>query len=91
LPKGFECLAFTKGNTDNHATVSDNGQVITIQGHPEFNRDTMRIVIEKRMENGILPKEEALEWLKSLNGLETEDMEDVWVVGKFIDFILSKK
>ncbi len=91
MPGGFKGLAFTKNNTDNQVTVSDNGQVVTIQGHPEFNRDTMRIIIEKRMESGVLPKEDALKWLKSLDGLETEDMEDIWVVGKFIDFILSDK
>lgn len=92
LPKGFKCLAFTKENTENHITVSDNKQVITVQGHPEFNRGTMRIVIEKRMESGILPKEQATQWLKTLDDLKTnEDMEDVWLVEKFIDFTFSEK
>lgn len=52
----------------------------------------MRIVIENRMESGILPKEQAMQWLKTLDDLKTnEDMEDVWLVEKFIDFSLSSK
>jgi hypothetical protein len=82
-------LAFTKGHTENHATISDNRQCITVQGHPEFNRDTMRIVIEKRMEAGILPKDLALNWLNTLDTVGPQ-MEDVWLVEKFIDFIVNK-
>ncbi|KAG2212705.1 hypothetical protein INT47_000682 [Mucor saturninus] len=89
LPEGFKCLAFTKDNTDNHATVSDNRQCITIQGHPEFNRDTMKIVITKRTESGVLPEELSSKCLSTLAKIGPE-MEDVWLVEKFLDFILNK-
>lgn len=85
LPKGFVCLASTE-NTANHATVSENGQCITVQGHPEFNRDTMKIIIEKRTESGVLQKEQSAQWLNKLQS-EGPEMEDVWLVEKFIEFI----
>ncbi|KAI8095839.1 class I glutamine amidotransferase-like protein [Thamnidium elegans] len=86
LPKGFVCLASTE-NTANHATVSENGQCITVQGHPEFNRDTMKIIIEKRTESGVLQKEQSAQWLNRLKS-EGPEMEDVWLVEKFIEFII---
>lgn len=89
MPEGFKCLAFTKDNTHNHATVSDNRQCITIQGHPEFNRDTMKIVITKRTESVVLPEELSSKCLSTLAKIGPE-MEDVWLVEKFLDFILNK-
>lgn len=49
----------------------------------------MRIVIEKRTESGILPKDQATQWLNTLDTVSME-MEDVWLVEKFLDFIINK-
>lgn len=82
-------MASTKESTENHATVSDNNQCITIQGHPEFNRDTMKIIITKRTETGVLPEELSSKWLSTLDKVGPE-MEDVWLVEKILDFIVNK-
>ncbi|KAG1099208.1 hypothetical protein G6F39_004843 [Rhizopus arrhizus] len=81
LPDGFQTLAFTENNTPHHATVSDDRQCITVQGHPELNKDAVKIMVEKRKEAGIVPAQiadKALESLK-MNGL---NMEDVWLSEK---------
>ncbi|EIE78809.1 hypothetical protein RO3G_03514 [Rhizopus delemar RA 99-880] len=88
LPDGFQTLAFTENNTPHHATVSDDRQCITVQGHPELNKDAVKIMVEKRKEAGIVPAQvadKALEALK-LNGL---NMEDVWLCKKFLQFIIT--
>ncbi|KAI8636319.1 class I glutamine amidotransferase-like protein [Parasitella parasitica] len=86
LPIGYRSLAFTEGNTPNHVTVSDNGQCLTIQGHPEFSRDTMRTMLTVRRDTGVLQKDVANNALKILEDAPPE-MADVWFAEKALDFI----
>lgn len=70
--------------------ISDDKQCITVQGHPEFNKDTVKIMIEKRKELGIVSLEvadKALETLKT-HGL---NMEDIWLCEKFLQFVLCNQ
>ncbi|PHZ08235.1 class I glutamine amidotransferase-like protein [Rhizopus microsporus ATCC 52813] len=90
LPPGFRCLAFTEHNTPHHSMISNDRQCITVQGHPEFNKDTVKIMIEKRKELGIVPLEvadKALETLKT-HGL---NMEDIWLCEEFLQFVVSNQ
>ncbi|GAA5817851.1 hypothetical protein MFLAVUS_011411 [Mucor flavus] len=89
LPKGFKTLAFTEHSTPTHIVVSDNLQCLSIQGHPEFSRDTMIDMIKIRIENGALEKHLAEAALESLENAYPE-MEDVWFAEKVLDFILNK-
>lgn len=89
LPKGFKTLAFTEHSTPNHIVVSENLQSLSIQGHPEFNRDTMIDMIKVRIKNGALDKHLAEAALESLENAYPE-MEDVWFAEKVLDFILNK-
>ncbi|KAI8879684.1 class I glutamine amidotransferase-like protein [Backusella circina FSU 941] len=88
LPPGFQNLAFTPNNTAHQATVSDDRQCITIQGHPEFNRDTVTIMIESRKALGIIPPDVADQSLAILKEAD-EAMDDVWLVEKFIELVLN--
>lgn len=49
----------------------------------------MKIVIAKRTESGVLPKDLSSKWLDTLDKVGPE-MEDVWLVEKFLDFIVNK-
>lgn len=69
--------------------VSDDGQCITIQGHPEFNRDTVRILINLRADAGVISRELADKELEKLEQAGP-DMEDTWLVRHFLDFIQGK-
>ncbi|KAI8992622.1 class I glutamine amidotransferase-like protein [Pilobolus umbonatus] len=86
LPADFKSWAFTD-NTPNHATVSDDSQCITIQGHPEFNKDIMRKMIMKRIENGILTEEYGKACLDNLDKNNITRMDDVWITDRFIEFL----
>ncbi|ORX54397.1 class I glutamine amidotransferase-like protein [Hesseltinella vesiculosa] len=88
LPAGFHSLATTAPHTPIHALISDNGQCLTIQGHPEFNRDTVRILLGLRAEAGVIAKDFAQEQINKLDQ-EGPDMEDVWLVQHFLDFLLG--
>lgn len=89
VPKGFKTLAFTKGNTPNQITVSENGQCITIQGHPEFERETITTMITVRRDTGVLETDFANRCLEILKS-EPLEMEDVWFTEKVLDFVLEK-
>lgn len=89
LPKGFKSLAYTEDSTPTHIVVSENGQCLSIQGHPEFSRDTMRDMIKIRMDNGALEHRLAQRALETLEDASPE-MEDVWFAEKVLDFILDK-
>jgi GMP synthase-like glutamine amidotransferase len=89
VPKGFKNLAFTEGNTPNHITVSENGQCITIQGHPEFEKETITTMITVRKITGILEKDFANRCLETLAS-EPLEMEDVWFTERVLDFILGQ-
>ncbi|CAO3587444.1 unnamed protein product [Absidia cylindrospora] len=86
LPPGFQCLATTAPHTPIHAMASNDGQCITIQGHPEFNRDTVRILINLRADAGVISRDLADKELTKLDNAGP-DMEDLWLVRHFLDFI----
>lgn len=89
VPKGFKTLAFTEGNTPHHITVSENGQCITIQGHPEFEKETIATMIAVRRNTGVLETDYANRCLEILES-EPLEMEDVWFIEKVLDFVLEK-
>ncbi|KAI8066900.1 class I glutamine amidotransferase-like protein [Gongronella butleri] len=88
LPAGFHSLATTAPHTPVHSLVSDDGQCLTIQGHPEFNRDTVRILLGLRADAGVIPREFAQREIDRLDTVST-DMDDLWLVQHFIDFLLG--
>jgi GMP synthase (glutamine-hydrolysing) len=87
LPKGFKTLAFTEENTPNQITVSENKQCMTVQGHPEFNRDTVTSLIHITNELGLFKDGFAKQCLDTLK--HEPDMDDVWLTERIIDFILD--
>lgn len=88
LPKGFKTLAFSKDHTPNQIVVSENGQCITVQGHPEFNRGTIVSLIHVTRENETLTREFAESRLEILNNAPLK-IQDVWLTEKIIDFVLA--
>ncbi|CAO3621239.1 unnamed protein product [Mucor hiemalis] len=74
LPKGFKTLASTH-HSPNQIVVSENGQCISVQGHPEFDRDLMRTMIKTRMDNGALDEDLSKRCLEQLASV-SEEMED---------------
>lgn len=88
LADGFTTLGYTNNNTANQITVSKDGQCITIQGHPEFSRNTMKTMIQRRKETGILPGPFADTCLDLIES-SPPDMESVWFVEKVLDFVQS--
>ncbi|KAL0090452.1 class I glutamine amidotransferase-like protein [Phycomyces blakesleeanus] len=89
LPSGFKTLATTAPHTPIHSMLSDDKQCISIQGHPEFNRDTVRILIEARIESGVLTKEVGEKFLENLSNAGSE-VEDIWLTKQFIQFLQGK-
>ncbi|KAI8394324.1 class I glutamine amidotransferase-like protein [Radiomyces spectabilis] len=89
LPDGFHSLATTAPHTAIHALVSDDNQCLTIQGHPEYKRGAVEMLLKIRQEAGILTKEFAEEQLEKLR-TEGPEMEDIWLIQRFIDFLLGK-
>ncbi|KAI9028999.1 class I glutamine amidotransferase-like protein [Phycomyces nitens] len=89
LPAGFKNLATTSPHTPIHSMISEDKQCISIQGHPEFNRDTVRILIEARIESGVLTKEEGNKFLENLSNASLE-IEDIWLTKHFIRFLQGK-
>lgn len=76
-------------HSPNQITISENGQCISIQGHPEFDRDLMRKMIKTRMDNGALDKELSKKCLEQLESV-SEEMEDVWFAERVLDFVKDK-
>ncbi|KAI9307966.1 class I glutamine amidotransferase-like protein [Cunninghamella echinulata] len=88
LPAGYQVLAST-AHTPIHSFLSADGQCITIQGHPEYNRDTVRMFLQFRRDAGIISREFAEKALAKLDSVGPE-MEDVWLVCYFLDFLQGK-
>ncbi|KAI8048323.1 class I glutamine amidotransferase-like protein [Gilbertella persicaria] len=88
LPENYKTLGYTERNTPHHLTTSNNRQCLTIQGHPEFSRETMRTMIVARKATGVLKPEEADKFLHVLDNALPE-MEDIWFAEKVLDFIMD--
>ena len=71
LPPGAQLLSRSP-KTPVEAYAIDS-QVLCIQGHPEFNNDIVRKIVETRMEAGSLPKDIGERALESLSGLPDHD------------------
>lgn len=69
--------------------VCENGQCISVQGHPEFDRDLMRRMIKTRMAHGALDKDLSERCLKQLASV-SEEMEDVWLAEKILKFVVDE-
>lgn len=89
LPAEFHSLATTAPHTPIHALVSDDNQCISIQGHPEYRRDAVRILLRLRRDAGIVPKDYADKQLEKLGKESDSQDDDVWIVGRFVDFLLG--
>lgn len=82
-------MATTAPHTPFHALVSDDNQCITIQGHPEFLRGFVKILLTIRRDAGIVPKHYANEQLERLDTVPDNRDDSLWFVGRVIDFILG--
>jgi hypothetical protein len=67
--------------------VSDDNRVISVQGHPEFRAEVVELLLEKRLEAGILKQDFVQESLKKLY---TKPIDDLWIVQHFISFLLGE-
>ncbi|CAO3567794.1 unnamed protein product [Mortierella alpina] len=56
VPQGFTLLAST-AHTMNQSMISDDGKIVTLQGHPEFTGPIMKEFIQFRTANGTFSKE----------------------------------
>ena len=54
-PSGVEQLAYTKGCNVQGMYIAK--KLITVQGHPEFNEEIVREILEKRHELGVFDDE----------------------------------
>lgn len=89
-PPNFHSLATTAPHTPVHGLLSDDYQCITVQGHPEYKRDAVRILLKLRRDAGIVPREYADQQLARLDKEDESDSDDVWLVERFIDFLLGR-
>lgn len=80
-------MATTAPHTPVQAMVSDDNRVISVQGHPEFRAEVVELLLEKRLEAGILKQDFVQEALKKLY---TKPIDDLWIVQHFISFLLGK-
>ncbi|KAI9258506.1 class I glutamine amidotransferase-like protein [Sporodiniella umbellata] len=86
LPKGFKALAYTD-NTPHQIMISQEHRCISVQGHPEFSKETSRIMLERKSAQGVYPKDLAKRALEKLEAPEL-CMDDVWLSAKFLEFVL---
>lgn len=89
LPPNFHNLATTAPHTPFHGFVSDDYQCITIQGHPEYVRGFVKTVLTIRRDAGIVPKDYANEQLERLDSVPDNTEDNLWLVGRMIDFVLG--
>ncbi|KAI7903510.1 class I glutamine amidotransferase-like protein [Cokeromyces recurvatus] len=89
VPEGYKTLGYTKDRTPVQISVSENKQCICIQGHPEYSRVAMMILIKARMKAGVIEKDLAEKVLYELEN-SYKDVDDVWFTEKVLDFILNK-
>ncbi|RUP39402.1 class I glutamine amidotransferase-like protein [Jimgerdemannia flammicorona] len=87
LPPNFHLLATTAPHTPVQATLSANGQVLTVQGHPEFPAGFVEELLRIRMAKGIVTEEL---FSQSLRTLYREGVDDVWIAGKMIEFLSGR-
>ncbi|KAI9484082.1 MAG: class I glutamine amidotransferase-like protein [Benjaminiella poitrasii] len=89
VPDSYRTLGFSKDNTPVQISASENKQCISIQGHPEYSRDTMMTLIRARMKQGTFEKDFAE---KALDTLENayKDVDDVWFCERMLEFVLNK-
>lgn len=87
VPDDFICLASTAPHTPVQLMVSKDNRVISVQGHPEFPAEVVGILLNVRLGKGILEKDFVQD---ALGKLYTNPIDDIWLVGHFIDFLLGK-
>ncbi|KAF9436055.1 hypothetical protein BGZ76_004934 [Entomortierella beljakovae] len=66
VPDNFTLLAST-AHTPNQSMISDDKQIVTLQGHPEFTGTIMREIIKFRTANGIFSQELSEAALKTID------------------------
>ncbi|KAI7864420.1 class I glutamine amidotransferase-like protein [Spinellus fusiger] len=86
LPPGFVNLGKTASHTPIHSMISVDNQCITIQGHPEYTRDTTRLMLSKRIEMGVISAEQGAQLLHDLDTADPH-ADNLWLVDQFIKFL----
>ncbi|KAG0172378.1 hypothetical protein DFQ28_004756 [Apophysomyces sp. BC1034] len=86
LPPGFRRLGTTDPHTHVQLTASEDGQILTSQGHPELNHNIIEILMTSRCEEGILSEEFTNERLEKLKNNPAEEMGTIWMIKNFIKF-----
>ena len=68
--------------------VSDNGQILTIQAHPEFESPYVKALLLRRQRLGILTDKFVQERLPSFED-QTVSVDSIWFGAKILDFIFG--
>ncbi|KAF8938364.1 hypothetical protein BGZ58_001040 [Dissophora ornata] len=82
VPEGFKLLASTE-HTTNQSMISDDGRIISTQGHPELTGPIMKEFIKFRVANGTFNKDFAETTLKVVDN----PLDSVKVAARLIQFI----
>lgn len=85
VPAGFTLLAST-AHTMNQSMISEDGRILTLQGHPEFTGPIMREFIKHRTATGTFNKELSEASMKVVDN----PLDRVRVAARIVDFVLTK-
>ncbi|KAG0371153.1 hypothetical protein BGX24_001824 [Mortierella sp. AD032] len=82
VPSGFTLLAST-AHTTNQSMISEDGRIVTLQGHPEFTGPIMREFIKVRTANGTFNKELSEASMKVVDN----PLDRATVAARIVDFV----
>jgi hypothetical protein len=85
LPEDFTLLASTM-HTTNQSMISNDHQIVSVQGHPEFTGEIMKKYIEVRTANGTFSKELS----EASSKLVDEPLDRAKIAGRILQFAASK-
>ncbi|KAK3814296.1 MAG: class I glutamine amidotransferase-like protein [Benniella sp.] len=85
LPEGFTLLASTE-HTANQSMISNDHQIVSVQGHPEFTGEIMKKYIEIRTANGTFSKELS----EASSKLVDEPLDRAKIAGRILQFAATK-
>ncbi|KAF9101494.1 hypothetical protein BGX29_005539 [Mortierella sp. GBA35] len=85
VPAGFTLLAST-AHTTNQSMISEDGRIVTLQGHPEFTGPIMRAFINVRTANGTFNKELSEASMKVVDN----PLDRASIAARIVDFVRNK-
>ncbi|KAG0057607.1 60S ribosomal protein L16B [Gryganskiella cystojenkinii] len=85
VPEGFTLLAST-AHTTNQSMISNDHQIVTLQGHPEFTGPIMKEFIKFRTANGTFSKELS----EASNKVVGNPLDRVDAAARIVEFIHSR-